>query len=100
MARSQADVFLEAILENPDDDTPRLVYADWLDERGDSASAARAEFIRVQCALAGEHLSVRRRAVLEQCQQRYLEQYGREWTRPVRRLLHGWTFCRGFIDEV
>jgi uncharacterized protein (TIGR02996 family) len=41
--------FLEAIADNPDDDTPRLVYADWLDDHGD---AHRAEFIRVQCELA------------------------------------------------
>lgn len=45
---SDAD-FLAAILETPDDDFPRLAYADFLDERG---QAARAEFIRVQCALA------------------------------------------------
>jgi uncharacterized protein (TIGR02996 family) len=37
------DGFLQAIVENPDDDTPRLVYADWLDEHGDPA---RTEFIR------------------------------------------------------
>ncbi|WP_439625976.1 TIGR02996 domain-containing protein [Gemmata sp.] len=41
--------FLAAICAAPDDDTPRLVYADWLQERGDEA---RAEFIRVQCELA------------------------------------------------
>ena len=40
---------LRAILENPDEDTPRLMYADWLDEHDD---AARAEFIRLQCKLA------------------------------------------------
>jgi uncharacterized protein (TIGR02996 family) len=34
-----------AILESPDDDTPRLIYADWLDEHGD---CDRAQFIRVQ----------------------------------------------------
>jgi uncharacterized protein (TIGR02996 family) len=43
------DAFLRAIIECPDDDTPRLVYADWLDEHGDPE---RAEFIRVQCQLA------------------------------------------------
>lgn len=37
--------FLEAILEAPDDDAPRLIYADWLDEQGE---ADRAEFIRLQ----------------------------------------------------
>src|SRR5438552_3752265 len=41
--------FLQAILETPDDDAPRLVYADWLDDEGD---AERAEFIRLGCRLA------------------------------------------------
>ena len=50
---------MAAIIANPDDDTPRLVYADWLDEhlpdRTPSPAAgpsARAEYIRVQCRLA------------------------------------------------
>jgi uncharacterized protein (TIGR02996 family) len=37
-----------AIRAAPDDDTPRLVYADWLLERGD----AHGELIAVQCELA------------------------------------------------
>jgi uncharacterized protein (TIGR02996 family) len=41
---------LKAICENPDEDTPRLVYADWLDEQGGESRAARAEFIRLQVA--------------------------------------------------
>lgn len=44
--------FLPAILTAPDDDTPRLIYADWLEEHGGDAGRARAEFIRVQCRLA------------------------------------------------
>lgn len=40
--------FLRAVLEMPDDDLPRLVAADWLDEHGDEA---RAEFIRAQVRL-------------------------------------------------
>ena len=43
------EAFLQAMVETPDDDTPRLVYADWLEENGD---ADRAEFIRLQCELA------------------------------------------------
>lgn len=39
---------LAAILANPDEDTPRLVFADYLDENGSGSSAARAEFIRLQ----------------------------------------------------
>jgi uncharacterized protein (TIGR02996 family) len=41
--------FLAAIIERPDDDVPRLVFADWLDEHG---QPERAEFIRVQVELA------------------------------------------------
>jgi uncharacterized protein (TIGR02996 family) len=40
--------FLPAILQNRDDDTPRLIYADWLEKQGDP----RGEFIRLQCASA------------------------------------------------
>lgn len=41
--------FVRAVLANPDDATTRLVYADWLDERGD----ARGEFLRLHAELAG-----------------------------------------------
>lgn len=40
--------FLDAICQNPEEDTPRLVYADWLVEHG---QLDRGEFIRVQCEL-------------------------------------------------
>ena len=40
---------LSAIRETPDDDTPRLVFADWLQENGEEE---RAEFVRIQCQLA------------------------------------------------
>jgi uncharacterized protein (TIGR02996 family) len=43
------DRFIQAILANPDDVSIRLVYADWLEERGDS----RGEFLRLEAALMG-----------------------------------------------
>src|SRR5262245_37983065 len=39
------EVLLRSILESPDDDAPRLILADWLEEHGEPE---RAEFIRVQ----------------------------------------------------
>ena len=39
------EAFLQSIIENPDDDTPRLIFADWLEEQG---RGLRAEFIRFQ----------------------------------------------------
>ncbi|HEY1192488.1 MAG TPA: TIGR02996 domain-containing protein [Gemmata sp.] len=41
--------FIQAILKDVADDTPRLVMADWLEENGDSD---RAELIRIQCEIA------------------------------------------------
>ncbi len=39
------EVFLELIRKNPRDNATRLVYADWLEDRGDP----RAEYLRVLC---------------------------------------------------
>ncbi len=41
----QREMLLRAVLENPDCDTTRLVFADWLDENGEGE---RAAFIRWQ----------------------------------------------------
>lgn len=42
------DALTAAIAANPDEDTPRLALADWLEEHGNKADQARAEFIRLQ----------------------------------------------------
>jgi uncharacterized protein (TIGR02996 family) len=49
--QNMEQAFLADILAHPQDDTPRLVYADWLTERDGPGDALRAEFIRVQCRL-------------------------------------------------
>ncbi len=46
---SDGDHLLAAIIAHPEEDAPRLMYADWLDDNG---QPERAEFIRVQCELA------------------------------------------------
>src|SRR5690348_9287401 len=93
MTRDEA--FLRAVCAAPDDDTPRLVYADWLEE---NRQAERAEFIRVQCALAGA--AGPERPALEARQRELLERYGEEWARPLAGRVQEWRFHRGFIDEV
>ena len=47
------DALLAAIAATPDDDLPRLVYADWLDENG---RPIRAEFIRLQIEIAKKEM--------------------------------------------
>jgi uncharacterized protein (TIGR02996 family) len=34
------DALLRAVITDPDDDAPRLIYADWLDVRGNFIDAA------------------------------------------------------------
>jgi uncharacterized protein (TIGR02996 family) len=46
-----ADALLAAVLANPEDDLPRLMLADHLEERNGPGDAERSEFIRVQCAV-------------------------------------------------
>ena len=43
---TEQDALLAAIRAHPDEDTPRLAYADWLDERGGASNEAHAEYIR------------------------------------------------------
>lgn len=56
--------FLRTICEFPADDTPRLVFADWLEEQGD---ADRAEFIRLQIALARRDSAIDRDEAIGRC---------------------------------
>jgi uncharacterized protein (TIGR02996 family) len=100
----------EAILQNPDDLAPRLVYADWCDDEGDP----RGEFIRIQCELAadqGETVNVRH---LQEREAKLWEQNRRAWNAETHRrlaatplqnrvhsrrgLIRGWKYHRGFVE--
>jgi uncharacterized protein (TIGR02996 family) len=52
-AMNQEQGFLGKLLENPSDDTTRLVYADWLEECGDKVSKSKADFLRLITLLPG-----------------------------------------------
>ena len=71
--------FIASIVAQPEGDTARLVYADWLDEHG---QPERAEFIRVQCELTRRmEESARDAEPLLAREAALLEQHGREWSR-------------------
>jgi uncharacterized protein (TIGR02996 family) len=93
---SDRDALLAAVLAAADDDAPRLVFADWLDERGDS----RGEFVRVQCALARLPADDPRRAELERREHDLLTAHQAAWAEPLRGLASDWTYRRGFIESV
>jgi uncharacterized protein (TIGR02996 family) len=46
------NVFLDTLREQPDDDTTRRVFADWLDEQDDPTCTLKAEYIRTDLELA------------------------------------------------
>jgi uncharacterized protein (TIGR02996 family) len=97
---SDGDILFRVICENPQEDTPRLAYADWLEENG---QAERAEFIRLQCEawnLTPQYSSIheaRTRA------SELLKRYGDKWYRELPSVPGvEWSslFVRGFVDKV
>ena len=89
--------FLEAIREDPADDVPRLVFADWLEDEGDYD---RAEFIRVQCELA-RGVRDRGRSLELLARYRHLFEANREkWLGPLAELAPDALFERGFVDSI
>ena len=98
-----------AILSAPHDDTARLVYADWLDENAEQfpdllarSEHARAEFIRIQCAIArlgpggwksggpsDPELAARQKRLLFRC--------GARWRRALPIPVRTAPFDRGFL---
>jgi uncharacterized protein (TIGR02996 family) len=80
--------FLKAVIAAPDDDTPRLAFADWLDDRGD---AGRAEFIRFQIREAVGGLTWQERDRMFAM----LREHGEAWKVPF--LPGAQTFDRGFV---
>src|SRR5437588_11228665 len=92
--------FINAILANPEDDALRLIYADWLEERGDPADAARAEFIRAQAELFSLADDDPRRPLLEDREHELLAEHESRWLGDWPRYVPRWRFERGFLVEI
>src|SRR4051812_45811571 len=92
--------FLADVIANPEDDTPRLVYADWLDENaGSPADHGRAELIRVQCRSAGLPAYDPLRLALEARAADLLDEHARTWAGHLKGLVSYPLFRRGFVEE-
>jgi uncharacterized protein (TIGR02996 family) len=83
---SERDALLAAILADPDEDTPRLAFADYLEENGDPH---RAEFIRVQVELAR----------LREAERDLPESFGDEATGYAGANRAEYRYCRHFRPE-
>src|SRR5437763_12650008 len=93
------DAFLRAIIERPDDDLPRLIYADYLDERGDP----RGEFIRVEGELARMSKDDPRRPELYRRDCELIRLFKDRWAGILPKLtpragVMYWDFRRGLIE--
>src|SRR5262245_27193116 len=90
--------FLAAIREAPDDDVPRLVFADWLEDTGEPD---RAEFVRAQ--VEAVHLPDHdpRRDALERRARELRQAHASRWLADLP--LWAWeavVFRRGMVGEL
>jgi uncharacterized protein (TIGR02996 family) len=99
MSSGLPKAFLDDIVANIDDDTPRLVYADWLVENGQDE---RAEFIRVQVERARLPAWDAAQVRLRLREQELLKQHGEEWLAELPAIKGAkWEgFRRGIVAEV
>lgn len=97
---------LAAIIAHPDEDTPRLMYADWLQEHD---QPERAEYIRLSIQLAnlryGEPDFETREAQLRERLRPFEKLANETWPREFAAKLPAnrdtvFTFSRGFVDRV
>jgi uncharacterized protein (TIGR02996 family) len=82
--------FLADIKEQPADDAPRLIFADWLEEQGDPELAARGELLRLQCRTPRTEASRARQAEL-------LGQFSPRWLGPLVAVVRSWGWHRGLL---
>jgi uncharacterized protein (TIGR02996 family) len=106
--------FLQKIMESPADDTARLVYADWLDERGDDESARKSRFLRLTVHLTGPIRRPGWRSPRESEIRRLAAELPTDWLAVVSRLkidycgakraedrTHGWLYRQfAFVCDV
>jgi uncharacterized protein (TIGR02996 family) len=93
------DALLNAIGERPEEDTPRLMYADWLEEHD---QPERADFVRNQVELGRLHIDdpARRELVVKNVY--YLSHFASGWKAelPCVPGIEWGDFNRGLIEEV
>jgi uncharacterized protein (TIGR02996 family) len=83
---------LRAVADRPDDDAPRLAYADWLDENG---RTERAELIRLQLRANAAGAAVEPQVAARQDE--LLAAHGAEWLGELADQLTSAVYERGFL---
>lgn len=112
MLSKDCEPFIASILEEPDSAASYLVFADWLEEKGDP----RAEFIRLQWQLEEPSSTSEERKQLKTREKELLSSHSGEWLGPLAdELVHGilpenmrryrgtaceYSFERGFLSRL
>lgn len=92
-------VSLADVLARPDDEEVRLAYSDAIA----GTDVARAELIKLQIVLARwrrEHVSPAGKLEAAAREQVLLETHAKRWAEPVKKLVDGVEFLRGFVEVV
>jgi uncharacterized protein (TIGR02996 family) len=125
--QTEVEAFLKRILAYPDDDAPRLIFADWLEEQASSLnsrnqavssqgsewSPERGRFIRIQIALSRfkeeetreselTGLSKRDNAFNDYSEEEHklFNRFEADWIAPFHGLATGPEFRRGFVEKL
>jgi len=93
---STAAALFRQVLDHPDEDGPRLIFADWLDEHDDP----RGEFVRLQVALARLPAHDPARPDLARRERALRQAHAAEWVAPLAGQATRCTFRRGFIAAI
>jgi uncharacterized protein (TIGR02996 family) len=89
----QRRLFLRDVKDRPDDDIPRLILADWLQDMGDP----RGEFVHLQVMrtrLAEDNPAA---AEMKKRERQLLRKHAFDWLGPLADFGSRWTFERGLI---
>ncbi|MEZ5426526.1 MAG: TIGR02996 domain-containing protein [Pyrinomonadaceae bacterium] len=95
-------LLLQAVLNNPDEDPPRLDYANWCREQIDESTRARADFIRTQIMLVRQFNNLTYEDWFDavHLEKRLRQTYSAGWAGTIATLVEDFTFNRGFIEMV
>lgn len=93
---------LKAVLSGPDEDAPRLSFAEWCEGRSEPTTRARGDFIRTQLSLANLDVTAHPR---EEYSLRYQSEkldrrHHQDWGGEVGALVEEYRFDRGFVEFV
>jgi uncharacterized protein (TIGR02996 family) len=92
---------LEECKANPQDDAPRLVLADWLEEHGDEQERARAEHIRLQVQHEQQSPDVPDLGQLIEHERSLARQHNNAWVAPLSPIGYAeGRFVRGLVRPV